>query len=83
MDDAIKRLEAIGAKGLVVSIAYGPFNGDKQYRDVPGAEKGDLLYSVDVLWPDGVLFRRPYCSKTFEEAVTIAEELVTNTEDER
>lgn len=81
MDEVIKRLEALGAKGLVVSIAYGPFSGDQQYRDVPGAEKGDLLYSVDVQWPNGSIYRRPYAGKTFDEAVTIAEEAVALAEE--
>ena len=80
--DAIKRLEAMGAKGLVVSIAYGPFSGSKQYGDVVGAEAGDLLYSVDVLWPDGRMFRKPYACKTFAEAVAILEEQVETWEDD-
>jgi len=73
MDNAIKRLEALGEKGLIVSIAYGPYTDTMHGSDVEGAEKGDLLYSLDVQWPDGTMFRKPYASRTFEEVVTIAE----------
>lgn len=81
-DDAIKRLEALGKKGLVVSIAYGPYSGTKQYSGVPEAEPFDLLYSVDLLWPNGQFFRKPYACKTFEEAVAILEEQVAPGESE-
>ena len=71
-EDVIRRLELMAAKGLVVSIACGPYSGTQQYNDVPGAEAGDLLYSVDILWPGGEMFRKPYACETFAEAVTIA-----------
>ena len=81
-DDAIKRLEALGKKGLVVSISYGPYSGSQQYANVEGAVAGDLLYSVDVLWPDGRMFRKPYACKTFAQTVDIAEAAVDIAEEE-
>lgn len=84
MDDLIKRLEALGAKGLTIGIAYGPYSGTAQYSDVPDAERGgDLLYSVDVLWLTGEMVRWPYCCKTFPEAVEIAEAEVAAMEKRR
>lgn len=59
--DLIARWEALGQKGLTVSICYGP-----------SGTRG-LLYSVQVLSASGEEFNQPFAAASFEQAIWIAE----------
>ena len=61
LNDLLVRIETIGKKGFTVSIAYGQCGNN------------GLLYSVDVLAPDGQCFDKPYSATSFEQAIDIAE----------
>jgi hypothetical protein len=58
---AVARMEAIGKRGLTISICCGP--SDSQiYR-----------WSVDLLSPNGQMFDRPFAAKSFVQCIEIAE----------
>ncbi len=61
MNSLLSRFEAIGKKGITVSIVCG-YCGGKQ-----------LMYSIDVLTLDGRSFDKPFSATTFEQALDIAE----------
>ncbi len=61
MNSLLSRFEAIGKKGITVSVVCG-YCGGKQ-----------LMYSVNVLTLDGLSFDKPFSATTFEQALDIAE----------
>jgi hypothetical protein len=67
--DAIRKIEELGNKGIIVSIVYGPMFG----------KFGGLCkWSVDCMHSEaGHMFNRPYAANSFVHCVEIAQKEIS------